>query len=79
MTTNAALDLIQQAMALSDDEQRDIANALVDGLEVEMDAEQRAEYRTAIEVGVQDIDAGRVVPWKQIKRELLERRASIVK
>lgn len=70
--TQQALDLLQKALSLCEEERADLACSLMDSLDSVVDADAEAAWAEEIERRVADLEAGKekTVPWDGIQRRI---------
>jgi putative addiction module component (TIGR02574 family) len=67
--TQQALELLQKALSLSEQERADLACSLMDSLDSVVDADAEAAWAEEIERRVADLESGKVktVPWEKVR------------
>jgi putative addiction module component (TIGR02574 family) len=73
--TQQALDLLQKALSLSEEERADLACSLMDSLDTLVDADAEAAWAEEIERRVADLESGKVktVPWDEVRARISSR------
>jgi putative addiction module component (TIGR02574 family) len=73
--SDRAKQLLDQALALSEEERADIAGALIESLEPAADADVEAAWRQEVAHRVAALDSGtaRTVPWSEVRDQLFSR------
>jgi putative addiction module component (TIGR02574 family) len=72
--TQQALDLLQKALSLSEEERADLACSLMDSLDTLVDADAETAWAEEIERRVADLESGKVktVPWENVRADFGE-------
>ena len=67
--TQSALELLQKALTLSDEERAELAASLIDSLERTVDPGTESEWNREIAERIEDLDAGKAktVPWEDVQ------------
>jgi putative addiction module component (TIGR02574 family) len=70
--TQRALDLLQRALSLSEDERADLACSLMESLDTSVDAGAESAWREEISRRISDLDAGKAttLPWEEVQRRI---------
>jgi len=70
--TQPALELLQKALALSDEERAELAGSLIDSLDTTVDAETESAWNREIAQRLEDLDSGKAktVPWEEVQRRI---------
>ena len=73
--THKAKELLDQALALTEEERAELAGALLESLEPTADADVEGAWRREVARRVAELDSGvaRTVPWEQVRDELFSR------
>jgi putative addiction module component (TIGR02574 family) len=68
--TQQALDLLQKALSLSDEERAALAGSLLDSLDATVDKGAEEAWNQEIARRIADLDSGnaKTVPWEKLKR-----------
>lgn len=71
--TRRALELLQKALTLSDEERAELAASLIDSLDTNVDAGAEVEWNREITRRIEDLDSGKAktVPWEEVQRHIL--------
>ena len=70
--TKQALELLQQALALSDEERASLAYSLLDSLDTPADENVEAAWNQEIARRIADLDSGKskTVPWEEVRAQI---------
>jgi putative addiction module component (TIGR02574 family) len=70
--TKQALELLQQALALSDEERASLAYSLLDSLDTPADENVEAAWNEEIARRIADLDSGKskTVPWEEVRAQI---------
>lgn len=73
--TKRTKQLLEEALALSDEERAEIAGVLIESLEPTPDADVEAAWRSEVARRVANLDSGaaKTVAWSQVRDELFSR------
>jgi putative addiction module component (TIGR02574 family) len=73
--TQQALDLLQKALSLSEEERADLACSLMDSLDNVVDADAEAAWAEEFERRVADLESGKAktVPWDEVRARISSR------
>lgn len=73
--TRQALELLQKALALSDEERAALAGSLLDSLDTAVEAGAEEAWNQEIARRIADLDSGRAktVPWEEIRARISSR------
>ena len=70
--TKQALELLQKALALSDEERASLAGSLLESLDTTTDENVEAAWNQEIARRIADLDSGRskTVPWEEVRAQI---------
>jgi len=70
--TQPAFELLQKALALSDEERAELAGTLIDSLDAKADEGAELLWNNEIVRRIQDLDSGKAktVPWEEVQRRI---------
>jgi putative addiction module component (TIGR02574 family) len=70
--TKQALELLQKALALSDEERASLAGSLLESLDTATDENVEAAWNQEIARRIADLDSGRskTVPWEEVRAQI---------
>lgn len=70
--TKQALELLQKALALSDEERASLAGSLLESLDAPADDDVEAAWHAEIARRIDDLDSGRskTVPWEEVRAQI---------
>jgi putative addiction module component (TIGR02574 family) len=70
--TRRALELLQKALTLSDEERADLAASLIDSLDTNVDEGAESAWDREITCRIEDLDSGKAktVPWEEVQRQI---------
>jgi putative addiction module component (TIGR02574 family) len=70
--TQLALELLQKALTLSDEERAELAGSLIDSLDTTVDAGTENAWNREIAQRLGDLDSGKAktVPWEEVQRRI---------
>ena len=70
--TQQALDLLQKALSLSEEDRADLACSLMESLDEKVDQGVESAWNEEISSRIADLDSGKAktVPWDEIRRRL---------
>ncbi|HEY2822770.1 MAG TPA: addiction module protein [Candidatus Acidoferrum sp.] len=70
--TKQALELIQRALSLSDEERASLAYSLLDSLDTPADENVEAAWNQEIARRIADLDSGKskTVPWAEVRAQI---------
>ena len=70
--TQQALDLLQKALSLSEEERADLACSLMESLDERVDQGVESAWNEEISCRIADLDSGKAktVPWGEIRRRM---------
>jgi putative addiction module component (TIGR02574 family) len=70
--THPAIELLQKALALSDEERAELAGSLIDSLDTTVDEGAESAWNQEILRRVKDLDSGRArtVPREEVQRRI---------
>ena len=73
--TRQALDLLQKALSLSEEERADLACSLMESLDERVDQGVESAWNEEINRRLADLDSGKAktVPWDEIRRRISSR------
>jgi putative addiction module component (TIGR02574 family) len=73
--TRQALELLQKALSLSDEERAALAGSLLESLDVTVDEGVEKAWDQEIARRIADLDSGRAktVPWEEIRARISQR------
>ena len=73
--TKQTLELLQKALALSDEERADLAGSLLESLDPPVDDEVEAAWDDEIARRIADFDSGKSksVPWEEVRARISSR------
>jgi len=73
--TQQALDLLQKALSLSEEERADLACSLMESLDSEVDEGAESTWNEEISRRVDELDSGKAatVPWDEVRRRISSR------
>jgi putative addiction module component (TIGR02574 family) len=74
--TQPAFELLQKALALSDEERAELAGSLIDSLDAKVDEGTELLWNNEIVHRIQDLDSGKAktVPWEEVQRRISTKR-----
>jgi putative addiction module component (TIGR02574 family) len=77
--TKQTLELLQKALALSDEERASLAGSLLDSLDAPVDEDVEAAWTQEIARRLDDLDSGRsnTVPWEEVRARIASRLSSV--
>jgi putative addiction module component (TIGR02574 family) len=70
--TQPAFELLQKALALSDEERAELAVSLIDSLDKPVDAGVESAWNLEIARRIEDLDSGKAkaIPWEEVQRRI---------
>lgn len=70
--TQQAIDLLQKALALSDEERADLACSLMESLDSNVDPGADEDWNKEINLRIAELDSGKAttVPWDEVRRRI---------
>ena len=70
--TERSIELLQQALSLSEEERADIAASLLNSLETASDPDAEALWQEEISRRATDLDSGqsRTIPWRKVQSQV---------
>lgn len=70
--TRQALDLLQKALSLSEQERADLACSLIDSLDAVADQDAENAWNEEIARRIEQLDSGKVktVPWEELRARI---------
>ena len=70
--TLRALELLREALTLSDEERAELAASLIDSLDTNVDAGAESAWNREITRRIEDLDSGKAntVPWEEVQRHI---------
>ena len=70
--TKQALELLQKALALSDEERASLAGSLLESLDTATDENVEAAWNQEIARRIADLESGRskTVPWEEVRAQI---------
>jgi len=70
--TEPAFELLQKALALSDQERAELAGSLIDSLDATVDEGTESAWNKEIARRLEDLDSGKAktVPWEEVQRRI---------
>ena len=73
--TQQALDLLQKALSLSEEERADLACSLMESLDERVDQGVESAWNEEISRRIADLDSGKAktIPWDEIRRRISSR------
>jgi putative addiction module component (TIGR02574 family) len=73
--TQRALELLQKALALTDEERAELAGSLIESLDGRADSDAETAWNQEIVRRAADLDAGRAktVPWEEVQERITSR------
>jgi putative addiction module component (TIGR02574 family) len=73
--TEKTSNLLQQALALSEEERADLASSLLDSLDPTVDEDASAAWDQEIARRIADLDSGRAktIPWDKVRGRMLSK------
>jgi putative addiction module component (TIGR02574 family) len=73
--TQQALDLLQKALSLSEEERADLACSLMESLDSAVDEGAESAWNEEISRRVDELDSGKAatVPWDEVRRRISSR------
>jgi len=73
--TQQALDLLQKALSLSEEERADLACSLMESLDAAVDEGAQQAWNEEISRRLAELDSGRAktVPWPEVQRRISSR------
>ena len=73
--TQQALDLLQKALSLSEEERADLACSLMESLDEKVEQGVESAWNEEISSRIADLDSGKAktVPWDEIRRRISSR------
>jgi putative addiction module component (TIGR02574 family) len=73
--TQHALELLQKALALTEEERAELAGSLIESLDDRVDADAEHAWNQEIARRVADLDAGRTktVSWEEVQERITSR------
>jgi putative addiction module component (TIGR02574 family) len=73
--TRQALELLQKALSLSDEERAALAGSLLDSLDTAVEEGTEEAWNQEIARRIADLDSGRAktVPWEEIRTRVISR------
>ena len=65
-------ELLQKALALSDEERAELAGSLIDSLDAKADERAESAWNQEIVRRIEDLDSGKAktVPWDEVRRRI---------
>jgi putative addiction module component (TIGR02574 family) len=75
LMTNQALEILQKALALSDEERASIARSLLKSLDASTDEGVETAWAAEIDRRIDELDSGKAttVPWEELRARTLSR------
>jgi putative addiction module component (TIGR02574 family) len=75
LMTNQALEILQKALALSDEERASIAGSLLKSLDASTDEGVETAWAAEIDRRIDELDSGKAttVPWEELRARTLSR------
>jgi putative addiction module component (TIGR02574 family) len=73
--TQQALDLLQKALSLSEEERADLACSLMESLDAAVDEGAESAWSEEINRRITELDSGKAktVPWEEVRRRISSR------
>ncbi len=73
--TRRALELLQKALSLSDEERAALASSLLESLDAAVDEDVENAWQQEISRRIADLDSGKVktVPWDEVRARISRR------
>ena len=73
--TQQALDLLQKALSLSEEERAALADSLLASLDISVEEGAKKAWEEEISRRIVDIDSGKakMIPWEEVREELSSR------
>jgi len=73
--TQQALDLLQKAPSLSEEERADLACSLMESLDTALDEGEESAWSEEISRRIRELDSGtaKTVPWDEVRRRISSR------
>ncbi len=70
--TQRSLELLNQALALTEEERADLAASLLDSLDGPRDEDSEAAWQEEISKRISDLDSGKAItiPWEDVQKEV---------
>jgi putative addiction module component (TIGR02574 family) len=70
--TLRALELLREALTLSDQERAGLATSLIDSLDTNVDERAESAWNWEITRRIEDLDSGqaKTVPWEEVQRQI---------
>jgi putative addiction module component (TIGR02574 family) len=70
--TQRSLELLNQALALTEEERADLAASLLDSLDGPLDEDSEAVWQEEISKRISDLDSGKAktIPWEDVQKEV---------
>lgn len=70
--TQRSLELLNQALALTEEERADLAASLLDSLDGPRDEDAEAAWQEEISKRISDLDSGKAktIPWEDVQKEV---------
>lgn len=70
--TQPAFELLQKALALSDEERAELAGSLIDSLDATVDEGAESAWNQEISRRIGELDSGKAktVPWEEVQRRI---------
>jgi putative addiction module component (TIGR02574 family) len=70
--TQPALELLQKALTLSDEERAELAGSHIDSHDTTVDAETESAWNREIAQRIEDLDSekAKTVPWEEVQRRI---------
>ena len=73
--TQQASELLQKALALSEEERADLAGSLIESLDTTVDEAAEAAWNQEIVRRIADLDSGKAktIPWEEVRSRISSR------
>jgi len=73
--SSSTTDLYRKALALDESERAELAGALIDSLDLEIDSGVEAAWLEEIERRIKELDSGEVegIPWEEVRARIIRR------
>jgi putative addiction module component (TIGR02574 family) len=73
--TQDANELLKRALELRADDRAELAGSLIESLDVSVDPDAEAAWKTEIARRIQDLDSGaaKTIPWEEVRRRISAR------
>ena len=67
--TQQALNLLQKALALSEEERAELASSLIDSLDATVDEDAQSAWDQELAKRIADLDSGKAktIPWEEVR------------